>query len=107
MPRRTLSLAALIMLTAAMAIPTYPWSQAGYVAHAATAADDNAISIKSISTRYDSEFESFHIFGELVNNLRTAVRDVKLNITFYNSQGNLTGTIISAPNMWKDSNSLS
>ena len=97
MPRRTLSLADLIMLAAAMAIPAYPWSQGGHVAHAATAADDNAISIKSISTRYDSEFESFHIFGELVNNLKTAVRDVTLNITFYDSQRNLTGTFISAP----------
>ena len=59
--------------------------------------NEGAISVKSVSTRYDSEFESFHIFGEVVNNLKTPVQDLTLNVTFYNSQGNLTGTIISSP----------
>ena len=64
---------------------------------ATTSTNESAISVKSISTRYDSEFDSFHIFGELVNNLKASVRDVKLNVTFYDSQGNLTGTVISSP----------
>ena len=59
--------------------------------------NENALSIKSISTRYDSEFETFHVFGELMNNLKTPMQDIMLNVTFYDNQGNLTGSIISAP----------
>jgi hypothetical protein len=58
---------------------------------------DSVISIKSVSTRYDSEFETFHILGELVNTLKVPVENLQLNVTFYDSQGNLTGTIISSP----------
>ena len=59
--------------------------------------NDSVISVKSISTRYDSEFETFHILGELVNTLKVPVENLQLNVTFYDGQGNLTGTIISAP----------
>ena len=70
----------------------------GQLAFASTAStNESAISVKSVSTRYDSEFESFHIFGEVANNLNAPVQDVLLNVTFYDSQGNLTGTIISSP----------
>jgi len=95
---RDISLLVFVILAIGMALPAYSGLLIQRPASASPAStDENAISIKSISTRYDREFESFHIFGELVNNLKTPVNDIRLNVTFYNGQGNLTGTIISSP----------
>jgi hypothetical protein len=58
---------------------------------------DASISIRSISTRYDGEFETFHIFGEVANNLDVPVQAVTLNVTFYDSDGNATGSILGSP----------
>src|SRR5262245_34485110 len=62
-----------------------------------SAADDREILIRTISTRYDREFQTFHVFGELQNNLKVPVENVRLNITFFDSQGNSTAQIVSAP----------
>lgn len=59
--------------------------------------DDGEIAIRTISTRYDREFQTFHVFGELENNLEVPVEKVRLNITFYDSQGNSTGRIVGSP----------
>jgi energy-coupling factor transporter transmembrane protein EcfT len=83
-----------ILTLGSMPPGSWPW-HASYASTETT--NENALSIKSISTRYDSEFETFHVFGELTNNLQTPVQDIRLNVTFYNNQGNLTGSIISGP----------
>jgi hypothetical protein len=83
-----------ILALGSLAPGLWPW-HASYASTETT--NENAISIKSISTRYDAEFETFHVFGELVNNLKTPVEDIVLNVTFYDSEGNLTGSIVSSP----------
>ncbi|MGI0037479.1 MAG: FxLYD domain-containing protein, partial [Nitrososphaera sp.] len=93
-----LPLVLIIILTLGSVQPMYSGKSYDMGAFASTAnTNESAISVESISTRYDSEFESFHIFGEAVNNLEAPVQNVRLNVTFYDSQGNLTGTIISSP----------
>src|SRR5687768_12901035 len=59
-----------ILTLGSMPPGSWPW-QASYASTETT--NENALSIKSISTRYDSEFETFHVFGELTNNLQTPV----------------------------------
>lgn len=51
------------------------------------------ILIKGISTRYDPDFTSFHIFGEVLNNLERPVQNVKLTATFFDSYGNMSGIV--------------
>ncbi len=95
--RALLSLFLIAILTSA-SIPYIHGPGNPRLAQASTEApNENAIAIKSLSTRYDSGFEAFHVFGELVNNLETPVQNVRLNVTFYNQQGNLTGSIVSSP----------
>lgn len=60
-------------------------------------ANENSILITSISTRYNPEFPSFHVFGELENNLKSPVQNVLLNVTFFDSNGNITGTALGYP----------
>ncbi|HKU50070.1 MAG TPA: FxLYD domain-containing protein [Nitrososphaera sp.] len=75
--------------------PGFNASSPAFAAEEST--NESAIAVKSISTRYDDEFESFHVFGELENNLKTPIEDLRLNVTFYDSHGNLTGSIYSSP----------
>lgn len=86
----------LVLITLSLGIVLPGLTERSVIA-STTTSGENAINVKSISTRYDSEFEAFHIFGELANTLKVPVENVQLNVTFYDSQGNLTGTIISAP----------
>lgn len=58
---------------------------------------ESAIFIRSISTRYDSEFETFHVFGEVANNLKVPIQGISLNITFFDQQGNVTTNIYGSP----------
>jgi hypothetical protein len=51
----------------------------------------------SISSRHDPELGAFHIFGELVNGLDTTVRNVGLNATFYDIEGNVVGNAFAHP----------
>lgn len=95
--RRTfLPIAMISIITMGYALPSQTGVWTSHIV-AAEIGNETAISINSISTRYDAEFETFHVFGEVVNNLGSPVQNVKLNITFYDSNGNLTGTIYDAP----------
>ncbi len=62
-----------------------------------TATNENSIPVVSVSTRYDPDFPSLHVFGELQNNLGMPVNNVLLNLTFYDSYGNVTGNITGYP----------
>ena len=95
--RLALSLFVLAVITLAW-IPSLQADQVFRAAHATTGpTGDNAIGIKSISTRYDSEFEAFRLFGEVENKLKVPVQDVRLNVTFFNQLGNVTGSLYGAP----------
>lgn len=59
--------------------------------------DNREVSIVSISSRYDLELGAFHIFGELVNGLDTTVRNVGLNATIYDVEGNILGNASARP----------
>jgi hypothetical protein len=96
--KEILPLVLIVTLTLGSIQPMYFGKFHAQPALASTATtNESAISVKSVSTRYDPEFESFHIFGEVANNLNAPVQNLLLNVTFYDSQGNLTGTIISTP----------
>lgn len=58
---------------------------------------ENSIPVVSISTRYDPDFPSLRVFGELQNNLGEPVNNVLLNLTFYDPYGNVTGNISGHP----------
>lgn len=93
-----MSLVLIAMLTAGSLLlvqPQYHPVRPAYASSETTG--ENAISIRSIATRYDSEFETFHVFGEVVNNLKTPMQDISLNITFFDQQGNVTGNIYGSP----------
>lgn len=59
--------------------------------------DNREIAVVSISSRYDLELGSFHIIGELVNNLDTSVKISQLNVTFYDAEGNVLGAATGSP----------
>jgi len=59
--------------------------------------DNPEVSILSIASRYDDDLGSFHIIGELVNNLDTPVKNVRLNATFYDVEGNILGAMTGTP----------
>lgn len=55
------------------------------------------VSILSIASRYDVDLGSFHIIGELVNNLDTQVKNIQLNVTFYDAEGSVLGAAMGSP----------
>ena len=59
--------------------------------------DNREIAIVSISSRYDPDLGSFHIFGELINNLDTHVKNVRFVATFYDAAGGIIGTASGRP----------
>lgn len=59
--------------------------------------DNPEVSILSIASRYDADLGSFHIIGELVNNMDTPVKNVRLNATFYDAEGNILGATTGTP----------
>lgn len=59
--------------------------------------DNREIAIVSVSSRYDLELGSFHIIGELVNNMNTPVKISALNVTFYDSEGKVLGAATGSP----------
>jgi hypothetical protein len=66
-------------------------------AAAQTDAPGSNILIESISTRYDQDMAAFHIFGEVTNNLKRPVENIKLNVTFFNSNATAIGNITGYP----------
>ena len=68
-----------------------------FQASAVTSENESSISIPSISTRYDQDFATFHIFGEVRNNLEQPVGNLTLDVTFLDSNGNVTGTLSGYP----------
>ena len=59
--------------------------------------DNREVAIVSISSRYDPDLASFHIFGELENNLDAHIRNVRLDATFYDAAGDIIGTASGRP----------
>ena len=59
--------------------------------------DNREIAITSISSRHDLDLGSFHIIGELVNDLDTSVKVLQLNVTFYDAEGNVLGAVTGKP----------
>jgi len=60
-------------------------------------ANDDGVSIISVSTRYSPDEGSFRLDGEIKNVHDFALENVKLNATFYDSNGNLIGTSSGSP----------
>ncbi len=54
--------------------------------------NNREIAITSVSSRYDEDLGAFHVFGELNNELNSAVKNVRLNATFYDGAGAVIGT---------------
>lgn len=68
-----------------------------FQASAITSENESNISIPSISTRYDQDFGTFHIFGEVRNNLEQPVENLTLDVTFLDSYGNVSGSLSGYP----------
>jgi hypothetical protein len=85
---RFLSLASVIILLATIA--TSKTQDFALPANAVSDTDhEGGIVIVGISTRYDKQLGSFHLFGEVQNNLRGHAADhINLNATFYDSPEN-------------------
>ena len=59
--------------------------------------DNPSVSILSIASRYDADLGSFHIIGELVNNVDSQVKNIQLNVTFYDAEGGVLGAATGSP----------
>lgn len=59
--------------------------------------DNREIAIVSVSSRYDLDLGSFHIIGELVNNMNTPVKISALNVTFFDAEGKVLGASTGSP----------
>ncbi len=70
-----------------------------FQASAVTSENESSISIPSISTRYDQDFVTFHIFGEVRNNLEQPVENLTLDVTFLDSYGNVSGSLSGYPDL--------
>lgn len=88
-----LTLAVLLIL--AIALPF--WHHTVFQASAVISENESSISIPSISTRYDQDFATFHIFGEVRNNMEQPVENLTLDVTFLDSQGNVSGSLSGYP----------
>jgi hypothetical protein len=87
------TLVALLVLSSTLPFLRYNDFQASAV----TSENESSISIPSISTRYDEDFATFHIFGEVRNNMKQPVENLTLDVTFLDSQGNVTGSLSGYP----------
>jgi hypothetical protein len=62
------------------------------------AGDKGGIVIVSISTRYDAQMGSFHLFGEVQNQLKgSSAAGIMLNATFYENTRNIIGSLAGSP----------
>jgi hypothetical protein len=59
--------------------------------------DNPSVSILSIASRYDADLGSFQIIGELVNNVDSQVKNIQLNVTFYDAEGGVLGAATGSP----------
>jgi hypothetical protein len=87
------ALMAILVLASTLAV-LHPFD---FQASAVTSENESSISIPSISTRYDQDFATFHIFGEVRNNLEQPVENLTLDVTFLDSSGNVSGTLSGYP----------
>ena len=58
---------------------------------------EDGIGVVSISTRYDPLSGSFHVFGEVQNNLEVTAGSIMLNATFYGFDNEIIATILGPP----------
>lgn len=100
-PNKRALLFALIILSAGF--PTfYPHSMPHDFLVAATSGGgssggESSIPVTSVSSRYSQEYGSFHVFGEIMNNLKRPVENITLDVTFFDSGNNVTGTASGQP----------
>ena len=84
-------LLAVILLSGSQALLVYN-RLAAFAQSPPISANDDGVSIISVSTRYSTDEGSFHLDGEIKNVRDFAVENVKLNATFYDNNGVLIGT---------------